>query len=263
MLLTGLTVILPPPHPLRRNVLILIRSILFNILFYLNLAVLLVLAMPTLLLPRRAVIGMAKIWARSSLWLLRVVCGTKVDFRGTSKIPSGPLIVAAKHHSIWETFALLPLFDDPVFIIKRELMFIPLFGWCAWKGGMISVDRSKGGEALVDMTIRARDVIRGGRQLIIFPEGTRRPAGGRAAIQVRRQLISTVRSACRACRWPELRALLGTPILRAPAGDDPRRMPRSDSARCESRRFLYSNAARYRDRDRTAARRGPPRYRGT
>jgi 1-acyl-sn-glycerol-3-phosphate acyltransferase len=156
---------------------VVVRSILFNILFYLNLGVLLIAAIPTLLMPSRAIIEMAKLWGRTSLWLLRVVCGTKVEFRGVANIPRGPLIVAAKHQSTWETFALLSLFEHPVFIIKRELTWIPLFGWFTLKGRMIAVDRGSGSQALADMTVRAREVIRGGRQLFIFPEGTRRPAG--------------------------------------------------------------------------------------
>ena len=152
------------------------RSILFNLLFYLNLCALLVLALPTLLMPRHAILGMAKLWGRSSLWLLRVICDLNVEFRGLEKIPRGPLIVAAKHHSTWETFALLSLFADPTFIIKRELMWIPLFGWFAWKGGMIPVRRGAGSAALADMAVLARSEIRRGRQLIIFPEGTRRAA---------------------------------------------------------------------------------------
>jgi 1-acyl-sn-glycerol-3-phosphate acyltransferase len=156
---------------------LIVRSLLFNLLFYLNLGVLLMAALVTLVLPRHAVLGMAKLWGRSSVWLLRVVCGTKVELRGVEKIPNGPLIVAAKHQSTWETFALLHLFEDFTFIVKRELMWIPIFGWCMWRAGMVPVDRGAGSQALSAMTRRAREVIRGGRQLIIFPEGTRRPAG--------------------------------------------------------------------------------------
>ena len=156
---------------------ILFRSILFNLLFYLNLLVLLVVALATLLMPRWGILGMAKFWGRTSLWLLRVVCGTKVEFRGVEKIGHGALLVAAKHQSTWETFALLPLLDDFTFIIKRELIWIPLFGWFALKGGMISVNRGAGSQTLNDMAVRAKKEIRGGRQLIIFPEGTRRPPG--------------------------------------------------------------------------------------
>lgn len=156
---------------------VIVRSILFNILFFLNLVVLLVVAIPTLLMPPRAIIEMAKLWGRTSLWLLRVVCGTKYEFRGLDRIPSGPLIVAAKHQSTWETFALLSLFKHPVFIIKRELTWIPLFGWFTIKGKMVPVDRGAGAQALNSMTARASETIRVGRQLFIFPEGTRRPAG--------------------------------------------------------------------------------------
>ena len=156
---------------------IIFRSLLFNLVFYLNLGVLLIGAFLTLVLPRRAVLEMAKLWGRSSVWLLRVICGTKVEFRGLERLPKGPLIVAAKHQSTWETFALLHLFEDFTFIVKRELMWIPIFGWCMTKGRMISVDRGAGSQALGAMTKRAREEIRTGRQLIIFPEGTRRPPG--------------------------------------------------------------------------------------
>jgi 1-acyl-sn-glycerol-3-phosphate acyltransferase len=156
---------------------IILRSILFNLLFYLNLVVLLLVALVTLVLPRRAVLKMADLWGRVSVWLLRVVCGTKVELRGVANLPQGAVIVAAKHQSTWETFALLKLFDDFTFIVKRELMWIPIFGWCMWKGGMIPVDRGARSQALTDMTERAKAEVRRGRQLIIFPEGTRRPPG--------------------------------------------------------------------------------------
>jgi 1-acyl-sn-glycerol-3-phosphate acyltransferase len=156
---------------------IIARSILFNLLFYLNLVLLLFVALITLVLPRRAVLKMAETWGRVSVWLLRVVCGTRIELRGLHNLPAGPLIVAAKHQSTWETFALLKLFDDFTFIVKRELMWIPIFGWCMWKGGMIPVDRGAGSQALTDMTARAKAEIGNGRQLIIFPEGTRRSPG--------------------------------------------------------------------------------------
>jgi 1-acyl-sn-glycerol-3-phosphate acyltransferase len=154
-----------------------IRSVLFNVLFYLNLAILLIAALPTLLMPRRAILGMARLWARTTLWMLRVVCRIGVEWRGLEKIPAGGILVAAKHHSTWETFALLTLFPDPAYVIKRELLWIPLFGWYARHGGMIPVDRGAGKAALSGMTHGARRALAEGRQIIIFPEGTRRPAG--------------------------------------------------------------------------------------
>ena len=159
---------------------LLIRSVAFNVLFYLNLLVQIVAALPTLVMPRWGILAVAKFWARTNLWLLHAVCGIKVEFRGRGKIPSGPLLVAAKHQSLWETFALLLILPDPAYIMKRELMWIPFFGWYAWKAGMIAVDRSKGSQALADMNASVRRELARNRQIVIFPEGTRRrPAPNR------------------------------------------------------------------------------------
>jgi 1-acyl-sn-glycerol-3-phosphate acyltransferase len=158
-------------------VLILVRSIAFNVLFYLNTLVYLVVALPTFFMPYRAIIAVAKSWGSVNLVLLRVVAGIDCEVRGREKIPKGPIIVAAKHQSAWETFALLSLFDNPVFIVKRELQWLPIFGWLMIKGRMVPVDRSAGSQALTAMIERARVELADNRQLIIFPEGTRRPAG--------------------------------------------------------------------------------------
>jgi 1-acyl-sn-glycerol-3-phosphate acyltransferase len=156
---------------------IIIRSVIFNIAFYLNTLIWLIIALPSFLMPYRAILAIAKAWGRSNLFLLRVICGLNANFCGLEKIPKGPLLVAAKHQSTWETFALLWLFDDPTFIMKRELQWIPLFGWLTIKGRMIPVDRGAGSAGLTAMNERARKELAEGRQIIIFPEGTRRPAG--------------------------------------------------------------------------------------
>jgi 1-acyl-sn-glycerol-3-phosphate acyltransferase len=105
-----------------------------------------------------------------------MVCGIKVEWRGLDKIPPGGILVAAKHQSAWETFALIALFPDPTFVIKRELLWVPFFGWYARRAGMIPVDRG-GKAALAGMMVYARQALAEGRQIVIFPEGTRRPAG--------------------------------------------------------------------------------------
>jgi 1-acyl-sn-glycerol-3-phosphate acyltransferase len=156
---------------------ILVRSIVFNVLFYLNTLFWLIIALPTFFMPYWAIVEIAKTWGRVNLVLLRVVAGIDYEVRGREKIPQGAVIVAAKHQSAWETFALLPLFDNPLFIVKRELEWIPIFGWLMIKGRMVPVDRSGGSQALARMTARAREELAAVRQLIIFPEGTRRPAG--------------------------------------------------------------------------------------
>ena len=156
---------------------IVIRSIIFNIAFFTNITVLLVIALPTLMMNRSAVFRIAKIWAKTSLWLLKVICGTDVEFRGQKNIPAGAFIVAAKHQSAWETFALIMLFDDFCYILKRELTYIPLFGWYVWKAEQIAINRAAGSSALAQAEEKARKIFAEGRQLFIFPEGTRRPAG--------------------------------------------------------------------------------------
>lgn len=158
-----------------------VRSLLFNVAFYVNLVLWLILLLPGMLLPRRVFLQYAKLWAYSSLWLQRILAGTKIEVRGREKIPAGGALVAAKHQSLWETFALITLFDDPTFILKRELMWIPFFGWYLWKAGCVPVNRKAGSSALVQMTARAKEEAQHGRQIIIFPEGTRRPPGAPAA----------------------------------------------------------------------------------
>src|ERR1700684_2973735 len=162
---------------------IFLRSLVYNLLFYLVLAFWVIVGIPTYLMPRPAIMAIARCWARSSIWLMRVICDTRVEYRGLEKIPKGPLLVASKHQSIWETFALLQFFDQPLYILKRELTLIPFFGWYLIKAGMIAVDRRAGGRALLKMVRQASEAVRRGRQLIIFPEGTRRTVGAALSLK--------------------------------------------------------------------------------
>jgi 1-acyl-sn-glycerol-3-phosphate acyltransferase len=156
---------------------IFLRSLVFNVLFYLNFLLWVVIALPTFLMPRAAAMRVADWWARCNILLMRIVCNIKVEFRGVEKIPKGPLIVASKHQSMWETISLLRFFEAPFFALKRELRFIPIFGLFLIKTDMIAIDRRAGGRALVAMARRARTEVLRGRQFVIFPEGTRRPVG--------------------------------------------------------------------------------------
>jgi 1-acyl-sn-glycerol-3-phosphate acyltransferase len=156
---------------------LILRSFLFNVAFYANMVFWMVVLIPTFALPRRLFIRGPQLWARTSIWLQKVIAGTHVEYRGLEKIPQGGLLVAAKHQSLWETFALLALFDAPIFILKRELMWIPFFGWYTWKAGCVPIDRKGGSRALLQMAARAKEAIQRGHQILIFPEGTRRPAG--------------------------------------------------------------------------------------
>jgi 1-acyl-sn-glycerol-3-phosphate acyltransferase len=156
---------------------LILRSVAFNVLFYLNLVLHILVAIPTFVLPRRVFMAIAKSWGRTSNWLLRVVAGVKVEYRGLEKIPPGALLVASKHQSFWEAFTLLTLFDDPAFIVKRELMWIPFFGWLLWKADQVPVDRKAKGGAMAGMIQSARKALGEGRQIVIFPEGTRTEPG--------------------------------------------------------------------------------------
>ena len=152
------------------------RSLAFNALFYLATALIATVGLPVLV-SRKATIRYAQFWGRTCLWLLRVVGGTRVDFRGLENIPEGPLLIAAKHQSTLETLALTVPFDRFAYVLKRELMWIPLFGWYLGRAGMVPIDRSKGSRTMSALNEAAVKAIREGRQLIVFPEGTRRPAG--------------------------------------------------------------------------------------
>jgi 1-acyl-sn-glycerol-3-phosphate acyltransferase len=153
------------------------RSLLFNALFYINIIARMIVALPTLLLPRRFVLGVLRRYSRSTLWLLRAVCNVNVEWRGREKLPQGAYLVACKHQSLWETFALFILLPDPAYILKRELMWIPLFGWLASKARMIPIDRGARAAALSRMAASVREEIPDARQIVIFPEGTRRAPG--------------------------------------------------------------------------------------
>jgi 1-acyl-sn-glycerol-3-phosphate acyltransferase len=151
------------------------RSTIFNIAFYINIIVLMVAGLPSVLMGRGPAIFMARTWARTSLWLLRVICGTTVEFRGTDLIPPGGVVIAAKHQSILETFALIVNVPDFAYVFKRELNWIPLFGWYLMAVEQIAIDRSSGSTALTQVTNGVARFLKENRSIFIFPEGTRRP----------------------------------------------------------------------------------------
>jgi 1-acyl-sn-glycerol-3-phosphate acyltransferase len=156
---------------------IFLRSLVFNILFYIVFLLWSLVALPTFVMPRAVMLRVGSWWAKSNIILMRVICGIKVEFRGVEKIPKGPLIVASKHQSMWETISLLHFFEAPFFVVKRELKFIPLFGLFVIKTDMVAINRSAGHRALLAVMRRAAEEVKRGRQFVIFPEGTRRPVG--------------------------------------------------------------------------------------
>ncbi len=163
--------------PARRLTMLFLRSLVFQILFFATMVVLMLVWLPGLFMRRQVSQELGRTWGRISLWLLDKICGTKVDFRGLDNIPEGAVIVAAKHQSIWETFVLPIRFPDFSYILKHELIYLPFFGWYLLAAGQIAIDRSKGGKLLPQLVAKAKEIFAQGRQLFIFPEGTRRPAG--------------------------------------------------------------------------------------
>jgi len=153
------------------------RSLLFDVLFYVTTAMFVVIGSPLLLAPRSWAMAALAIHGRFELWLLKAIVGTRLEVRGAEKVPTGACLVASKHQSAWETFAIIPLFRDPALLMKRELFWIPFHGWFSHKFQMIPVDRDKGPSALRRMLRDAKTRVADGRQIIIFPEGTRRAPG--------------------------------------------------------------------------------------
>lgn len=156
---------------------ILLRSVLFAVAFYLATALYLVLGSWLLLAPRSwAMAGLAA-HARTCVWLLRSICGTRIEVRGRGKLPPGPVLVAAKHQSAWDTFALIPLFHDPAIVLKEELSRIPLYGQFCRKFEHILVRRDRAAVALRGLVADAKDRAAAGREIVVFPEGTRKAPG--------------------------------------------------------------------------------------
>lgn len=150
-----------------------LRSALFNLVFYTETVIVLVICVPLLVLPRKYLMWTARQWSRFNIWLVGILAGTKYELRGLKHLPHGVAFVASKHQSMWDTLALVALLDDPAVVLKRELTHIPFYGWYAWKARMIAVDRGAHARAVRSMLAQAEQVVRDGRQIAIFPQGTR------------------------------------------------------------------------------------------
>jgi len=156
---------------------IVLRSLVFTLYLYLSIALVGLALIPTLVLSRRTSIRAISVWARIVLWGARAICGIRVEVRGLQHRPTGAALVAAKHQGMLDVIAPFTFLDDPCFVMKKELMALPVFGWHAWKSGMIAVDRAKAAVALKKMVADVRDRLAETRQILIFPEGTRTEPG--------------------------------------------------------------------------------------
>ena len=155
------------------------RSLLFNTIFYLNLILqMLVFGIFTFLGPFWYVWGVGQFWSASSLWLAEQIVGIDLKIEGRENMIDGNCIVAIKHQSFLDTFAFVPSISGGMIVLKRELTWIPLFGWYLLKFRFIAINRGKG-RAVMDQIadLAAKRMAVRDRQLIIYPEGTRKPVG--------------------------------------------------------------------------------------
>ena len=150
-----------------------LRSLLFNLAFFGWTTLACVVALPALLLPRGVLVWAGRIWARGIVSLLAAIVGLRYELRGEGLRPAGPAIFAFKHQSALDTLLLPLLLRDPAIVLKRELLFLPLFGWYLAKTRQIAVDRAGGAAALKRLLRQAERALAQGRPLAIFPEGTR------------------------------------------------------------------------------------------
>ena len=154
-----------------------LRSLVFFPILYVNWALFLILGSWLLLGPRRWAMAALALHGDVTVWLLRVICGTKMEVRGHGKLLPGPVIVAAKHQAAWDTFAIISLMRDPALVMKAELLSVPLYGRFCRKFELIPVQRELGPAALRQMVRDARARAAQGREIVIFPEGTRKIPG--------------------------------------------------------------------------------------
>jgi len=156
-----------------------VGSTLFNLEMWLSVLVYAPLMLLTFPLPFRWRYYLISRWAKFQVWLIGVLCGVHYRVEGLERLPPGPAVVMAKHQSTWETFALPVLLPPQTWVLKRELMWVPLFGWALALLKPIAIDRASRREAFQQVIEQGRERLREGIWVTVFPEGTRVPPGQR------------------------------------------------------------------------------------
>lgn len=156
---------------------ILLRSLLFNLCFTVWSFSAAFLLLPYFIISEHAVQRVGPIWGGVSLWMAKVICGITHEVRGHEHISQSPVIYASKHQSAWDTIIFLIVLKAPAFVLKRELLRIPFWGWYLWRMKMIAIDRGAGSSSIKHMVKQAKAALAHGRSIIIFPEGTRTRPG--------------------------------------------------------------------------------------
>jgi 1-acyl-sn-glycerol-3-phosphate acyltransferase len=152
-------------------------SAAFTLYLFLSVAFYGTVLLPTLVLPRRVAYAAARGWAGSVMFALRLLCRLDYVVEGAEHLPATSTVVLVKHSSAWETIAQLRIFPRQTWVLKRELIWIPIFGWVLMKLGPIAIDRKGGRAAVQQVLTQGQQLLAEGTWVVIFPEGTRVPAG--------------------------------------------------------------------------------------
>ena len=154
-----------------------VGSILFTCYLFVSVPIYGVAVLATAPFPRRVTYAATLLWVDSVLWLLRVLCGLDFRVEGREHLPAQPSVVLLKHSSAFETLAQLKIFPAQTWVLKRELMWVPVLGWVLWLLQPIAIDRRGGGVAVQQVLEQGRARLAEGLWVMIFPEGTRMPIG--------------------------------------------------------------------------------------
>jgi len=157
----------------------LFRSIVFNLVLWLSVLIYAPLMLPTALLPFPTRYRIIRQWARFQVFLLKLMCGLDYRVEGREHLPAGAAIIMSKHQSAWETIVFQEIFPAQTWVLKRELMWIPLFGWALALLRPIAIDRSAGRQAIEQIITQGRERLQSGIWVVVFPEGTRVAPGAR------------------------------------------------------------------------------------
>lgn len=150
-----------------------LRSLLFAVGQWIYTPIFCTFALFTLLIAPVRRNEILSLWARNMLWWLKVTCNISYQIKGAEKIPATPCVILSKHQSAWETLAFQQIFPALVFVMKRELLWIPFFGWGLAMTSPVAINRSAGREALKQLVAKGKARLNTGFWVVIFPEGTR------------------------------------------------------------------------------------------
>ncbi len=150
-----------------------LRSLTFNLTFFAWAFVSSIIFIPLFIISPKTALMAGKPWAEGCLLLARIFCGIKYEIRGKENIGNTPVIYASKHQSAWDTIIYLTIFPNVAYVLKKELLRLPFWGWYLWRMEMIAIDRSAGASSLKQMLRDSKTVLGKGRPIVIFPEGTR------------------------------------------------------------------------------------------